>query len=242
MKTILLSAILLITFAMRAQAPATNPVALNAEPHHHLLFENEYVRAWGFGIHGHDATLLHNHDLPYFGVALGEADYVNAVVGKPETHAKLADGQISYSKGGFAHLVRTETDTPFRNLTIELRKPQGAPRNRCVKVIADGALDCPPMPSGAMTPVMETDEVVVRTGAVASAARMDSGDAQLARLVAVLENSELSLEVAGQPAKTLHAGQAAWVPAGTAATLVNSGQGNARFMLLSFKDSAAAAK
>ncbi|MGB0035903.1 MAG: hypothetical protein WBP79_10560, partial [Candidatus Acidiferrales bacterium] len=179
--------------------------------------------------------------LPYFGLALGEADYVNAVVGKPETHAKLADGQISYSKGGFAHLVRTETDMPFRNFTIELRKPQGAPRNRCAKVIADGALDCPPSPPGAMTPAIETDEVVLRTGAVVSAARMDSGDAQLARLIAVLESSELNVEIAGQPAKTLHAGQAAWVPAGAAAVLANSGHGNARFVLLSFKDSGAAA-
>ena len=73
MKSILFSAVLLLSWAVGAQAPATAPVALKDEPHHHSLFENEYARAWAFGITGHQATLLHNHDLPYFGVAVGSA-------------------------------------------------------------------------------------------------------------------------------------------------------------------------
>lgn len=252
MKSILCAGILLFAFVVAAQAPfvvlaqaqdkpATNPVALNAEPHHHLLFENTYVRAWGFGIHGHDATLLHNHDLPYFGVAVGEADFVNAVAGKPEAHAKLADGQISYSKGGFAHLVRTETDTPFRNFTIELLKPQGAARNRCAKVLADGALDCP---TGGATPLaaattlaFETDEVAVQTGELSHAVAISGADAKQAHLVAALDKAELSVEVAGQPAKKLHGGEAMWLDAGTAANVVKSGD-SSRFLLLTFKDSA----
>ena len=143
MKTILHSALLLFNFSMQAQAPAANPVPIKEEPHHHLLIENEYVRAWGFSLAGHEATLLHTHDLPYIGVALGPGDFINLVVGKPEARATPMDGQMSYSKGGFAHVVRTDAGTPFRNFTIELLKPQGAPQNRCVKVIADGALDCP---------------------------------------------------------------------------------------------------
>jgi hypothetical protein len=241
MKAMLLGFVLLLAFAVRAQAPAT-PVAIKDEPHHHLLFENDYVRVWAFGIHGHDATLMHNHDLPYFGIALGPADFVNAVAGKAEGHAKLTDGQVSYSKGGFAHLVRTETDMPFRNFTIELLKPQANPRNRCVKVIADGALDCPQTSATpldlATTQVFETDEVLVRTGSISFQMRITGADAQPARLVAVLEGSDLNVELPGQPVKKLRGGEAAWLPAGAVTSLVNPSANDARFDLITFKDSA----
>jgi hypothetical protein len=244
MKSILFSVVVLFSRAVGAQAPATAPVALKDEPHHQLLFENDYVRAWAFGIAGHQATLLHNHDLPYLGVAVGSADFINAVTGKPEAHVTLTDGQVSYSKGGFSHVARTETDTPFRNVTIELLRPQGAARNRCVKVVADGPLDCPQTiasPLGAATTlVLETDEVALQSGEVSSIFRIAGADTQPARLLAVLDRSELSVETPGQPAKKLLAGEALWLNAGAATTFVNSGtQATSRFVLVTFKDSGA---
>jgi len=205
MKSILFSTVLLLSWAVSAQALATAPVALKDEPHHHLLFENDYVRAWAFGITGHQATLLHNHDLPYLGVAVGSADFINAVTGKPEAHVTLTDGQVSYSKGGFSHIARTETDTPFRNFTIELLRPQGAAHNRCMKVVADSPLDCPqttasPL-SAATTLAFETDEVAVASGEISAILRIAGADAQPARLLAVLDQSEVSVETPGQPAK-----------------------------------------
>jgi hypothetical protein len=241
MKATFLGLILLLAFAVHVQAPAT-PVALKEEPHHKLLFENGYVRVWAFGIKSHDATLLHNHDLPYIGIALGPADYVNAVTGKPEGHAKLTDGQVSYSKGGFAHVVRTETDLPFRNFTIELLKPQANPRNRCVKVIADGALDCPQTSATpldqATIQVFETDEVLLRSGGTSANLQIAGADAQPARLVAVLEGSDLNVEIPGQPSKKLHGGEAAWLPAGATASIVSPSAKEAKFVVITFKDSA----
>jgi hypothetical protein len=243
MKSILFSAILVLSWAAGAQTPATAPVALKDEPHHRLLFENEYVRAWAFGIEGHQATLLHNHDVPYFGVAVGAADFINAVTGKPESHVTLTDGQVNYSKGGFSHLVRTESDTPFRNLTIELVRPQGAARNRCVKVVADSPLDCPPTtasPLGAATTlVFETDEVTLQSGEVASIFRIAGADTQPARVLGVLDQSELTVETPGQPPKKVqvHSGEALWLNAGTAATFVNTGpRATSHFVLVTFKD------
>jgi hypothetical protein len=243
MRLFLASVILFLSCTVNAQGPAASPVALKDEPHHHLLFENEYVRAWGFGIAGHEATLLHNHDLPYFGIALGSADFVNSVTGKPETHVTLTDGQLSYSKGGFSHLVRAETDTPFRNFTIELLRPQGAAHNRCVKVVADSPLDCPPTaasPLDAATKlVFETDQVAIQSGEVSSILRIAGPDAQPARLLAVLDRSELSVETPGQPAKRLHSGEALWLSPGAAVTFANPGDSTARFVLMTFKDSGA---
>ena len=244
MKSILFSAILFLSQVVCAQAPATGAVAVKDEPHHHLLFENDYVRAWAVSIAGHQATLVHNHDLPYFFVAIGSADFTNAVTGKPEARVTLTDGQARYSKGGFSHLVRTETDTPFRNFTIELLRPQGAARNRCVKVIADSPLDCPQTtasPLGAATTlVFETDEVAVQSAEVSANLKIAGADTHLARLLAVLDQSELSVETPGQPAKKLHSGEALWLNAGAATTFRNSGAGTtSHFVIVTFKDSGA---
>jgi hypothetical protein len=245
MKSIVFSAILLLSCSVSAQGPATAPVALKDEPNHHLLFENDYVRAWAFGIKGHEGTLLHNHDLPYLGVMVGPADFINAVTGKPEAHVTLTDGQVTYSKGGFSHLVRTETEAPYRAIAIELLRPQGAARNRCVKVVADSPLECPQTtasPLGAGTTlIFETDEVAVQSGEVSSIFRIFGADTQPARVLAVLDQSELSVETPGQPAKKLHSGEALWLNPGAPATFVNSGAGaTSRFVLVTFKDSAAA--
>ena len=88
MKTgLIAAAVLLVAFGTRAQAPAANPVPTKDEPHHHLILENSYVRVLHVEVPGHDATLLHAHDLPYVSVTIGPADFINAVAGKPEVHA-----------------------------------------------------------------------------------------------------------------------------------------------------------
>jgi hypothetical protein len=224
-------------------------VALKDEPHHRLIFENEYARVWAFGITGHDATLVHNHDLPYLGIAMGAADYVNAVTGKAETHANLADGQVSYSKGGFSHLVRTETSIPFRNFTIELLKPQGTARNLCVTVLAGQPLgDCPhgnpgvadaaPSPAS-IKPLFETDEILVESGVIAAGGSHTQAGGRPARLLLVLDQSTLTVESAGQPNKVLNAGEVLWIAPGATPTFANATAfQTCAFSLVVFKDSA----
>src|SRR5580704_1349973 len=99
MKTgLIAAAVLLVACGTRAQAPAANPVPTKDEPHHHLILENSYVRVLHVEVPGHDATLLHAHDLPYVSVTIGPADFINAVAGKPEVHATPVDATVGYSK------------------------------------------------------------------------------------------------------------------------------------------------
>src|SRR6266446_2710776 len=123
MKPLLCSALLLLTFSSNAQAPTA--VSIPKEPHHHLVFENSYVRVFRVSVPAHDATLLHQHDVPYVYVALGPADVINAVQGKPEARIVMTDGQVGYSDGGFAHVARTDSGLILNNIIIELLKPQG---------------------------------------------------------------------------------------------------------------------
>src|SRR5574337_457227 len=58
-------------------------------------------------------------------------------------------------------------------------------------------------------------------------------DTKPARVVGVLDRSELSVETPGRPAKKLKSGEGLWLDAGAAATFVNSsGGGTSRFVLV----------
>ncbi|HTQ86956.1 MAG TPA: hypothetical protein VMI93_12135 [Candidatus Solibacter sp.] len=225
MKHRLALALLTLALTSYAQTPlAPSPVALKSEPHHHLVLENAYVRAWFFDVAGHESTLLHAHDLPYVGIALMPGDYTNAVAGKPDAHAVLDDGQLNYSKGGFAHVVRTDAGSPFKNFTIELLRPQGTPRNRCLRVI-DADLNCPVEAAGnpvVETPAFETDEVLIQAGGLSQGRFYNAPSSQSPRLFVVLSDSELTVELRGAKAKPLHGGELYWLPAGESAVFTDA--------------------
>src|SRR6267378_5991547 len=151
----------------RQTADTLHAVPIPKEPHHHLVLENEYVRVFRVRVPAHDATLLHQHDVPYLYVALGPADVINAVQGKPEVRLVMADGQLGYSPGHFAHIARNQSDMPFNNVTIELLKPQREPRNICAEVVPGAELEvCGKSPTvkrngAAHLPQFATDETQV---------------------------------------------------------------------------------
>lgn len=249
MRPILLAAILLAGAWHQAAPPQTNAVPLGNEPHHHLIFQNDYARAYYVEVPAHQSTLLHQHDLPYMAVALGPAEIVNAVQGKPEVPLTLTDGQVIYSKGGFAHIARADTGLPFRNITVEFLHPQGEARNRCTRVIPDKpASDCPSYDPGllkgppslaSIKPLFETDEVRVLSGVLAGNGEWcDDKPNRPARLLLVLDQSTLSAEIPGQPAKTMKTGEALWLPAGVIPTIRNlESLTTSAFVLIAFKDS-----
>src|SRR5215467_3543479 len=141
---IALPAIALVA-ALSLNAQAQEPVPLargntSGEPHHHLKIENEYVRVYYVEVPPHENTQLHQHDHDYIYVSLGPSDVVNAIVDKPEIHLQLKDGETHFTRGGFAHVARNLADTPFHNITIELLKPQGEPKNVCAQVLLGAPL------------------------------------------------------------------------------------------------------
>ena len=252
MKPLLCSLLFLFAFSLSAQAPVAVPIP--KEPHHHLVLENSYVRVFRVSVPGHDATLLHQHDVPYLYVSLGPADVINAVQGKPEAHLTMADGQIGYSRGGFAHIARTDAGSSFDNVTIELLRPQGEPRNLCEKII-DGPLnDCrssgssnlpadSPLRALARAAIsqkrlFETEEILVTSNSISIQESYNESSAQPARLLVVEEGSELRVDVPGESSKSLRGGEVLWLESGTKWTIVTPGEHKiTRFLLVQFKDS-----
>jgi hypothetical protein len=228
-------------------------VPLSAEPHHRLVLQNEFTRVYNVSVQPLDATLIHKHDLPYLAVNLGPADLENLVVGKPEVRIVLQDGQVVYSPGGFAHAVRTDSGVAFRNVTVELAKPQGAARNICKQIVAGPLGTCPeqaqtngkktaPVAADDDIPYFETDEVRVDVVKVAGGKDYVDESPKLDSLLVALTNANLDANLGGQHTSFLHDGDILWMPAGAHRKVVDFLGTRSSFLLVSFKDSAVSSK
>src|SRR2546430_6661101 len=106
--------------SLTAQTTSTQDVEITGEPHHHLALENEFVRVFKVDVPPHADTLMHWHRHDYVFVTLGASEVSNDVQGKPPVTLKLQDGETRFISGNFAHIARSLSDQPFRNVTIEL--------------------------------------------------------------------------------------------------------------------------
>ena len=118
-----------------AQQAAPAEVPVENEPHHHLVFENEYVRVFKVEVAPHEATLVHRHKRDYVVVTIGDAEVTNAVVGKEPKRWNFKDGDVTFLEAtgekSFAHKAVNEGGEPFRNYTIELKQPLGKTSEIC---------------------------------------------------------------------------------------------------------------
>lgn len=139
-KRILIFLFLFLSAILFAQD--NNVVPVDKEPSHHEVLENEDVRVFDVVVAPHAATLMHRHDPDYMFVILGDADLSNERMNEKPVHMVLKDGDIRYSKGGFSHIAKNLADTPFHNITIELKNPGKAvcgiaPASDCKNDVSD---------------------------------------------------------------------------------------------------------
>jgi hypothetical protein len=221
-------------------------VPIGNEPHHRLVLQNNFVHVYGVSVPPLDATLMHRHDLPYLAISFGPSDLQNLVLGKPAARLILQDGQVVYSLGGFAHLLRTDSGMAFRNVTVELARPQGTARNICKPIVA-GPLSCPARAGAGKKntresadddiPYFETDEVRVDLISVTWGQDYVEETPKLNGLLVALSNANLDANLGNQHISFLHEGDVLWLPAGAHRKVVDFLGTRSSFLLVSFKDS-----
>jgi hypothetical protein len=241
MKHLFLSLALLFSTSLPAQAPVAVP--LPKEPHHHLVLENDYVRVFRVSLPAHAATLLHQHDVPYLYVSLGPADVVNAVQGRPEARIVMADGQLGYSPGHFAHIARTDAGSTFDNVTIELLKPQGEPRNTCAEIVPGGSeyhCDSPAARNRRSVDSVsqfQTDEMEASLTRVDGNVQQTTFTPTAGILFVLLSGSGIQTVVKGKPEETLVVGDVRWLLSGSNNTFSNQSQKTWSYLTLAFQGS-----
>jgi hypothetical protein len=250
MKPLFCSLLLLFTFSQSAQAPEAVP--LPKEPHHHLVLENDYVRVFRVSLPAHAATLLHQHDVPYLYVSLGPADVVNAVQGRPEARIVMADGQVGYSPGHFAHIARTDAGSTFDNVTIELLHPQGEVHNLCERIVEGELGECHPFQNRSLSlkQYFKSEEMVVSFGTLKPKAEF-TGSPYLDHLLVAMDEAEIEVSFPDphlgpshlvRPTKRLGPSDVLWVPANHIEAIRNLRARPSSYVYVLFKGSAANAK
>lgn len=109
----------LTAWTQQAQAP----VEITSEPHHHMVVENNFVRAFAFSVDPGKSTLMHKHDHDYVSVFIGDSSGTNQKEGGQPAPVSFKDGDVKFAAAGVVHLVADTGTTPIRNATIELLKP-----------------------------------------------------------------------------------------------------------------------
>ncbi len=223
--------LLLLTPLLVAQ---TTTVETTAEPSHHLVLENEYVRAFKVEVAAHSSTLMHRHRHDYIFVTLGDAHVSKEVEGQPAADVKLADGDTRFVPGNFAHIAKVLSDQPFRNVTTELlqdEKLREIPSHWGLVESGEKTF-----PGGRIRILFVKDgvrvsEVDLEPGGVVPSHRHDGP-----HMVVALTDLDLRSDVEGKGSMSarVQSGDVKWVPGGFTHTLTNAGKAPARFVTVEF--------
>jgi quercetin dioxygenase-like cupin family protein len=226
----LLFLLLLIPFLA---AQTTTEVEITAEPAHHLVLDNEYVRAFDVEVAPHAATLMHRHRHDYFAIMRGDAHISNEVEGKPPVEVNFHDGDTRFTSGNFAHIARNLSDQPFRNVTIELMQDEKLRQTASHWSEESGEMT---FTGGRRKILFVKDGVRVTELNLNPGATVPSHHHDGPHLVVAISDLDLRSDVEGQapmPSK-FKAGEVKWVPGGYTHTVTNVGKTPARLVALEF--------
>jgi quercetin dioxygenase-like cupin family protein len=225
---------LLCLFATLLAAQAIAPeVELNAEPHHHLTLENQYVRVYNVEVPPHADTLMHWHRHDYIFVTLGATEVVNAVKDKPPATIKLQDGETRFSPAPFAHIASNQTDQPFRNVTIEIVDDETL-HHSTVKWDEDRALET--FPGGTQQILFVKDAIRASEFEIQPGAVVPKHHHTGPHLLVAVSDLDIRSDVEGQGPMPGHfkSGDSKWLPGNYSHTITNTGTKPAKFVTLEF--------
>jgi quercetin dioxygenase-like cupin family protein len=209
-------------------------VEIAAEPAHHLVLQNPFVRVFKVEVAPHSATLMHRHRHDYVFVTLGASEVENDVQGKPPATLKLKDGDTHFLPGGFAHIAKNLSAKPFRNATIEFMQDEKARKSpppkwneeRGMHILEGGTQDILFVKDG-----VRASEIILQPGAT-----LPEHHHAGPHLLVAVSNLEIRSDVVGQGPMLgyFKSGDVKWLPGGYSHTLTNVGKAEAKFITLEF--------
>ena len=236
MKAIVSAALFcLLVGAVCAQEKA---VPVGEEGHHQLVLENEYTRVFHVVLAPGESTLMHQHDRDYVYVMIGPSQVEAVKAGAVPTQMKLNDGDVKFTKAPIVHKVTNTGETPFVNLTIEVKKP--STKARCgaswAGVEAEKKGGCESLVTGfsGEIDILETDKVeAVTYFAAGSGTGFTYHDGDNPRLLVAL--TPIRCHCGGDQDLKMSAGDVAWLPKGTLADISKTGNLGPQVVMVSFK-------
>jgi quercetin dioxygenase-like cupin family protein len=218
-----------------SQPSAPGVVEITAEPSHHLVLQNRYVRVFDVEVAARSTTQLHRHRHDYVFVSLGPSDISNEVEGKPPAHVKLVDGETNFTAGNFVHRVRNLSNTQFHNIAVEFLKDEKTGAIPAAE--ADDARGLHILSGGTEQVLFVKDGVKVSEVELQIAGVEPKHHHAKAELMIALTDVVLRSDVVGKGASNLEmkAGEVKWLEGGFTHTVTNVGQGPAKYITLEFE-------
>jgi quercetin dioxygenase-like cupin family protein len=211
-------------------AASSGEVEITAEPHHHLVLKNEFVRVFQVEVPPHQATLMHRHRYDYVYVTIGAAEISNEPQGKPPATIKLQDGETRFLAGNFSHIARDVASTPFRNVTVEFlqdKKGASAPKwreDRGLQILQGGTADI----------LAVKDGVRITDFQLQPGASIPSHELAGPFLLVAVNDLDLRTQEKDR-AGHLKPGSVKWFPSGYKKTFSNAAKQTAHFVTLEFR-------
>jgi oxalate decarboxylase/phosphoglucose isomerase-like protein (cupin superfamily) len=210
-------------------------VEITAEPSHHRVLQNAYLRVFNMNIGPHGASKLYWHRHDYVFITLGAADVSNEVEGKPPVTLRLKDGDTRFVAGNFAHVTKSTSDKPFHNITVEFLKdahgrkspPPPWDEERGLQVLHGGTLDILFVKDG-----VRVSEIQLQPGGMIPEHRHVGP-----HLLVAVSNLQLRSDVIGKAPsiRRMSPGEVAWIAEKLSHTVTNAGTGPAKFITLEFQ-------
>jgi quercetin dioxygenase-like cupin family protein len=227
----------LVFLAAAALAQQQQSVEITAEPSHHLVFQNQYVRVFDVTVAPKATTLVHRHNYDYLFVTLGISDVVSARVGEKPVPLHLNDGEVRFTPGNFAHAAMNESANPFHNITIELLKPSTSVAN-CVEECAE-RIPCNDRTNALCPSINKRIASGQWTASVVTlprSARLEKHTHTSPHLVIAVSDLDLTSQAESTSSRlNRQPGGLAWVPGGVTHSLANNSSRPAQFVTLEFK-------
>jgi quercetin dioxygenase-like cupin family protein len=106
-----------------AQGTAADPVAVEQEPHHHVVFENQYVRVLDVVVQPGETTLFHRHSLDNVAVQLSDATIRRQYPGQDWVTSPAKAGSVGFTAGTkipYVHRITNIGSAVFHVMDIEI--------------------------------------------------------------------------------------------------------------------------
>jgi len=100
------------------------PYEITAEPHHHLLLQNDQVRVFEVAVHPAEHVLV-RHQYNFLVVALQDSEMVMWNEGESEiVNFRFTQGDVHFFYAGTARGMRNDHTSEYRNITVEFLNPK----------------------------------------------------------------------------------------------------------------------
>jgi quercetin dioxygenase-like cupin family protein len=109
--------------ASSAKGTAEDPVPVEQEPHHRVIFENQYVRVLDVVLKPGDTTLFHRHSIDNIPIILTGADNKTQFAGKDWVPTPATAKSVGFIPGAakpYVHRISNQGKTEYHVIDVEV--------------------------------------------------------------------------------------------------------------------------